>query len=1200
MVEANTRAPDFVHLHLHTEYSLLDGACRIKDLVARCKELEMPAVAVTDHGNLFGAIDFYSAATAVGVKPIIGCEVYMAPGDRRAREVPTGFDPSYHLLLLAQNLRGYRNLMKLTSTGYTEGFYYKPRIDKEVLREFSDGLICTSTCLGGELPQALLKKNMKFAKEVAELYLDIFGPDRFFIELQNHGLAEQLETNPELATLAKRLGVGIVGSNDVHYLMHDDHEAHDVLCCISTRAKVSDENRFKFENDRFYLKTREEMQQVLGDYPEALANTMRIAEMCNVEFDFSQRFAPRFEPPQNKSADDYLRELVMEGARWRYGESNDELFERIDYELGVIKDKGFSGYFLIVWDLVQFCRKNNIPTVARGSGCSTVVGYCLAISAVDPLHYGLYFERFMDPERDEMPDIDMDMCQDRRQDVINYVREKYGHVAQIITFGRLKARAAIRDVCRAMDVPLDEADRVAKLVPEELKMTIDKALKREPELKRLYDQDDTIRKVIDIGRRLEGMARHASVHAAGVVIADVPLDTLVPLHRPADSKEVTTQFEGPTVEKVGLLKMDFLGLRTLSQIQRACELVEKHHNVKLDLETVDLADQKVYEILQRGETRGIFQFESGGMRDVLLKMKPNRIEDLIAANALFRPGPMEYIDDYVARKHGRKSWTTPHPKMTEVLEETYGIMVYQEQVSRMVNRLGDVPLRRAFRLAKAISKKKEAMIEKEHKPFLDGCEANGVKRDTAEQVFQDILKFGGYAFNKAHSTGYAVVAFKTAYLKTYYPVEFMAAILTYESGSTDKVAEYIDECKRVRQRDGSTGIVVKPPDVNQSDEDFTVVYPAGGPESGRGEIRFGLAAISGVGHRAVQAILAARADDGPFRDVYDFCERVDLMCVNKGVIEALIKAGAFDSTGAMRKGLMQALDPALERAAKTQRDSTDPTVSRASLMGVVEMALEQGQQAQRDRRAGQLNMFAGGGDDGELPPAPPIPWAEWTESEMLAYEKSALGFYITRHPLTQYEDLIRRFSTTDTSGLVRLGDGNQIVIGALVSKVRTTVIRSGRSSGRKMLVVTLEDFSGQVEATAYPEALDTIQPLAKADTVVFVEGAVNRQRQEPSIRIGRVVPVDQAVRTFSRDVVVRLASGPDSLAALPRIHALCQEHRGSRPVYFEVTSPAGWVAMVKGRDDAQVDPSDEFVKSVRSCAGVQDVINCGPRGAVLS
>ena len=1195
MPSTTVATPRFVHLHVHTEYSLLDGACRVKDLVAACQRLRMPAVAVTDHGNLFGAIDFYTAAQAVGVKPIIGCEVYMAPGDRRDREARGLGEASYHLLLLAQNLAGYHNLIKLASIGYLEGFYYRPRIDKAVLRELSGGLICTSTCLGGEIPQALCKHNLAAAKEVAEEYLRIFGPDRFFIELQNHGLPEQREINPELAGLARRLGVGMLATNDVHYLSHDDVEAHDVLCCISTRAHLSDPNRFKFDSDQFYLKSPAEMAAALGEFPDALENTLRVADLCNVEFDFSKRYAPKFSPPSGKSADDYLRELVYAGARRRYGEITDELRERIDYELDVIRSKGFSSYFLIVWDLVEYARRNDIPAVARGSGCSTVVGYCLGVSAAEPLRYGLYFERFMDPERDEMPDIDIDICQDRRADVINYVREKYGHVAQIITFGRLKARAAIRDICRALDVPLAEADRVAKLVPEELKMTLDKALAREPELKQLYDQDPTIRRVLDIGRRLEGMARHASVHAAGVVIADVPLDTLIPLHKPADSKEITTQFEGPTVEKVGLLKMDFLGLRTLSQIHLTCRLIKKHHGPTIDLEHLDLTDARVYELLARGETRGVFQFESGGMRDVLMKMKPNRIEDLIAANALFRPGPMEYIDEYVARKHGRKTWATPHSIVTEVLAETYGIMVYQEQVSRLVNRLGNVPLRRAFRLAKAISKKKEAMIEAEHAPFLDGALANGVPRDVAEQIFQDVLKFGGYAFNKAHSTGYALVAFQTAHLKTYYPVEFMAALLTYESGSTDKVAEYIDECRRMN-------IPIRPPNVNESDEAFTVVYTGSigvppvrgreqsdvtrsqgdkvttgagatvlvtGGDSRRGHICFGLAAISGVGHKAVQAILAARRESGPFRDLYDFCERVDLTCVNKAVLEALIKSGAFDCTGAMRRALINVLDTALEL----------------------------GQETQRDRRAGQLNMFGGFATSSPAPP-PPIGHQEWTDSEMLAYEKATLGFYITKHPLTQYEDLIRRFSTADTAGLARLSDGQQVVLGGLVARVRNVPIRTGRSAGKKLCIATIEDFAGSTDIIVFPGQQQDALPALKPDAVVFVEGAVDRRREEPSVRTARVVPIDRVRQEYAREIVIRLGSAAGTAEMLPTLRRLCRTHRGNCPVYFEVTSPVGWTALVKARDNAGVDPSDEFVEQVAALAGVQDVRCCGPRGAV--
>lgn len=1194
--------PRFVHLHLHTEYSLLDGACRIADVVAACKKMEMPAVAISDHGNLFGAVEFYAAAQAAGVKPIMGCELYLAPGDRRDKEARGLREGAYHLLLLAMNLEGYRNLIKLTSIGYLEGFYRKPRIDKAALREFSAGLICTSTCLGGEIPTTLLQADYAAAKECAETYLDIFGPDRFFIELQNHGIPEQAQTNPALNDLARKLGVATIATNDVHYLAYDDEPAHQVLCCISTRDKLANPERFRLQTDQFYLKSPREMAAALPEYPDALAQTLRVAEMCNVELDFKKRYAPVFRPPHEKSADDYLKELVYAGAEERYGEITAELRERIDYELSVIRSKGFSSYFLIVWDFVRYAREHDIPAVARGSGCSTVVGYCLRISSVDPLHYGLYFERFMDPERDEMPDIDIDLCQDRRAEVIEYVRQKYGHVAQIITFGRLKARAAVRDICRVLDIPLADADRVAKLIPEELKMTIDKAIAREPELKRIHDADENFRKVLDIGKRLEGLARHASVHAAGVVIADQPLDTLVPLHKQADAKEVTTQFEGPMVEKVGLLKMDFLGLRTLSQIHLACKLIRKNHGVHIDLDKLDLTDPRVYELLARGDTRGVFQFESGGMRDVLMKMKPNRIYDLIAANALFRPGPMEYIDEYVARKHGRKQWTTPHPIMTEVLQETYGIMVYQEQVSRLVNRLGDVPLRRAFRLAKAISKKKTSDIDKEREPFLAGCEKNGVRRDVGQQIFEDILKFGGYAFNKAHSTGYAMVAFQTAYLKTYYPVEFMAALLTYETGNTDKIAEYIDECRRIRQPDGSVGIAVLPPDVNESDEAFTVVYreadspvgcphfslssgagnasaPAAHREAGtshpaeassrRGLIRFGLAAIAGVGHKAVAAILDARQRGGRFRDLFDFCERVDLTSVNRAVIEALIKAGAFDSTGAVRRALANAIDKAMEL----------------------------GSAAQRDKAAGQMTLFGDFSTAAAAPP-PTIGTEEWTDAEMLAYEKATLGFYITKHPLARHEQLIRGYSSIDTAGLVRMGDGAKIVLGGIVSRMRAVPIKNGRSAGKKMLIVTIEDFAGSTEAIVFPDNLNECQPLLKPDAIVFIEGDVDRRREAPSIRTGRIIPLERVRQELSKSVIVRLRGDAAAAEQLPKLKELIRRLRGPVPLYFEVQMPDGMLATLRGRESASILPSIEALSQLEQVVGPGNVLCESSRGVL--
>jgi DNA polymerase-3 subunit alpha len=1169
MVSSNASPPSFVHLHVHSEYSLLDGACRVGQIVARCKEFNQPAVALTDHGNLFGAIEFYRAAVDAGVKPIMGCELYLAPGDRRDKETRGLKESAYHLLVLATNLTGYHNIAKLSSIGYLEGFYRKPRIDKEVLREFSEGLICTSTCIGGEIPQELLRNNMGDAKACAETYLDIFGPDRFFVELQDHGMEEQKILNPELDELARKLGVATIATNDVHYLKADDQHAHDVLCCINTRAFVSDENRFKFPSGEFFLKSSDEMAAALPNYPEALANTLRVADMCDVEFDFTKRFAPKFDPPENKSDEEYLRELVYAGAERLYPEITEELRERIDYELSVIQSKGFSSYFLIVWDFIQYARRNNIPVNTRGSGCSAVVAYCLDISAVDPLHYGLYFERFMDPDRDEMPDIDVDMCQTRRQEVIDYVREKYGSVAQIITFGRLKARAVIRDICRAMQIPLDEADKLAKLVPEELKMTIDKALEREEKLRQLYETDPKVREVIDVGRRLEGLARHSSIHAAGVVIADVPLDTLVPLAKAADADEklITTQFEGPTVEKVGLLKMDFLGLRTLSQMQRCVDLVEQNHGLKLDMDHVDLADQKVYQILQRGETRGIFQFESGGMQNVLTKMKPNRIEDLIAANALFRPGPMEYIDTYVNRKHGREDWTTPHPKMTEVLEETYGVMVYQEQVSRLVNRVGGVPLKRAFRLAKAISKKKESMIQAERGPFIEGAVDKGIAKETAEQIFSDILRFGSYAFNKAHSTGYAVVAYKTAFLKTYYPVEFMAALMTYEAGNTEKIWEYLEECKRLVQPDGSVSIEVRPPDINNSDEDFTVVYPdREGDKLGRGHICFGLAAIKGVGEKAVQRIIAVRDEDGPFRDLFDFCERVDLRDVNKATIQTLIESGAFDATGATRMGMVLALDD----------------------------AIEMGKSAALDRERNQPTLF--GAD--EAPPPPKISQEEWPDTMLLEREKAALGFYVTKHPLAQHEAVVKTFSTSAVARLKNLGDGQKVVLGGMISKLRPTTIRNGRNAGKKMMIVTFEDFTGSVEGVVFSELLPQFEDLLQPDAIVFIEGSVDRRREEPSVRISNVISIHDAQHQLARCVVLDVQSLGKRLDAVMDVRKLCLAHRGQCEVFFRITTRTGHVTTIRTQQHYAIEPRADVLEQLASVEGVGKVWCTGSQGGL--
>ena len=1150
---------EFAHLHCHTHYSLLDGANRIEDLLDRCKQLGMKSLAITDHGNLFGAIEFYTAALKRGIKPIIGCEFYMAPGDRRDREARGMREASYHLVVLAKNRKGYQNLLKLASVAYLEGFYYRPRIDRQVLAEHAEGLICISGHMGTELASPIIAGDKGRARQAAEFYRDLLGRDNFFIELQRFGQPGQEQLTTELMALAREVDVDVVATNDVHYLTQDEAFVHEVMVCINTGKTLQSTERMKMETDQLYLKSPDEMHELFSDIPEACANTVRVARACNVDLDFSKRHAPVFRPPEGKTDNEHLRELVYAGAEVRYGQITQEIRERIDYELKVIGSKGFSSYFLIVHDVVKHARSRGIPAGARGSGCSTVVGYCLGISAPDPLRYELYFERFMDPERDEMPDIDIDICQSGRGEVIEYVRRKYGHVAQIITFGTLRARAAIRDVCRVLAVPLAEADRIAKLIPATVNITINRALEQEPDLKKQYQQDETSRKVIDIAKRLEGLARHASVHAAGVVIADQPLERFLPLYKAPDSDVVVTQFDGNTVDKIGLLKMDFLGLRTLTTLERARQLVQADHGVQIDLENLDLQDQKVYELFATGQTKGIFQFESAGMRDVLMKMRPNRIEDLIAANALYRPGPMVNIDAYIARKHGQR-WDCPHPIMREVLAETYGIMVYQEQVSRLVNRLGGIELVQAFRLAKAISKKRTDMIEAQREPFLAGCKKNGVSRSQAERIFEDILRFGGYAFNKAHSTGYALVAHQTAYMKTYYPLEFMAALLTFEMDNTDKVVEYIEECRRM-------GISVLPPDINSSAKDFTVVYPKGsGAQPSSGDIRFGLAAVKGVGAKAVETVIAARQEGGAFKDLYNFCERIDQSTVNRAAVEALIKCGAFDSTAAKRRGLAQ----------------------------VLEQAMATGAGLQRDRRSGQTTMFEAFADETQ-PTRQAVPDTEWPQPELLAYEKATLGFYVTAHPLSEHAKLLENYATVETTDLGSLTEDTEVVLGGMITRVRITTTKSGRSAGAKMAFVTLEDLNGSVEAVVFSSDYERDAPLIRPDGLVFLRGKVDRRREQPSIRVSEVIEWEQGPERLAEKVLLRLNCSLIDQQTLEKLKQLCLAHPGRCPLLLAMTTSRGLTATIRcnGKMGA-VSPSKDFVAGLENLLGPEHVVLVGP------
>ncbi len=1141
----------FVHLHVHSHYSLLDGGSSVEMLVHQARKLGMEALALTDHGNLFGAIEFYRACKDVGIKPILGMEAYIAPTSRFDRSSGNISEASYHLLLLAMNETGFRNLMRLSSRAYMEGFYYRPRVDRELLRELNEGLICTTACLGGEVPAALLAGRIDHARRVAGEYLEIFGPDRFFIEVQNQGVEDQARVNPLLVDLAGELGVPLVGTNDVHFLTREHKPSHEILCCISTGKSMGETSLGEAYPPELYLKSPHEMRQALARWPEAADNTLRIAERCNVELDFSASHLPVFPTPDDQSDDDYLRALAEAGLRRRCGDNPPaEYAERLDRELQVIKDKGYSSYFLIVHDFVRYARDNDIPSAPRGSGVATLLGYVLGIADVDPLKYGLLFERFTDPQREEAPDIDIDICQEGRAKVIEYVRQTYGHVAQIITYGTLKAKAAIRDVGRVMGLPLPDVDKICKLVGDGLKVTIDSALAAEPDLKALYDTDPRTRTLMDHARNLEGLARHAGVHAAGVVLASTPLEEIVPLYRQSGSDAAITQWDGPTCDKVGLMKMDFLGLRTLTIIQRARDLVEAQTGERIDPEQLPLDDPAVYKLFQEGRTAGVFQFESGGMRNVLQQIRPNRIEQLIAANAMYRPGPMELIPTYCARKNGAEAVPSVHPLVDDILEETYGIMTYQEQVMQVLNRLGKLPLNRALTLIKAISKKKEETIAAERPNFLQGARENGISQAEAEELFDLILKFAGYGFNKAHSTRYAIVAYQSAWFKTHYPRQFMAATLTFEAGDSDKLSGYLDEC-------AAMDIPVGPPHVNASAADFTV--------AGEG-ILFGLAAIKGVGGKAVEAILDARKAVGTFRDLFHFCENVDLRVVNRACIEAMIKCGAFDGMGA----------------------------SRAAMMAALDAAIQSGQGHAADRRSGQMNFFdafdTDSGDEPEAPRFPDVP--AWTETQLLKAEKETLGFYITSHPLTSHGRELDMLGSTTLAEMSTKPEGAAVTVGVMISQVRPTFVKKGQSAGSKMAMLTVEDLTGQADAVAFSDTFEQYGHLLTAEAMVFLRGTVDRRREEPSIIVEEVIPMDDAVERLTGHVELALDPIVGDADRLRVLADTLMTARGTCPVRLTMTPPSAPQLRVHLRTDQQwhVAPSRQLMQRLINLLDERNVL----------
>ncbi|KKY01533.1 MULTISPECIES: DNA polymerase III subunit alpha [Paraclostridium] len=1074
---------DFVHLHVHTEYSLLDGFSRIKNLVNRAKELNMSAVAITDHGCMFGAIDFFKVAKKEGIKPIIGCEVYTAP--RGMKDKDPNFDKSQgHLILLAKDTTGYQNLIKLVSAAYVQGFYYKPRVDIDEIKKHSEGIIALSACLAGDVSQALMNRNYDKAKNIALKYKEIFGEENYYLEIQDHNLPEQKEVNRELIRLSKEIGVGLVATNDVHYVRKEDSKIHDILMCIQMGKTVNDPARMRFGSDEFYLKSREEMEEIFPEVQEALDNTSKIAQMCNVEFDFNTIHLPQYDVPGGYTPQEYLRMLCFKGLKERYKKPSQEILDRLEYELGVIEKMGYVEYFLITWDFINFARENNIMVgPGRGSAAGSIVSYTLYITDIDPIKYSLLFERFLNPERVSMPDIDIDFCYERREEVIDYVKRKYGedHVAQIITFGTMGAKAAIRDVGRVLDVSYNKVDNIAKEIPFALGMTIDKALDTNPNLKKLYEEDSETKEIIDVSRKIEGMLRHASTHAAGVVISKKPIDEYVPLYKHQDA--ITTQFTMTTLEELGLLKMDFLGLRTLTVIRDALDLIEKNHNLKINFSKMEYDDPKVYELLSSGNTLGVFQLESAGMRSFMKQLKPDNFEDIVAGISLYRPGPMDSIPVYINNKNNPENVEYLHKKLKPIMEVTYGCLVYQEQVMQVVRDLGGYSYGRSDLVRRAMGKKKMDVMEKEREYFIHGktdengeleiagCVRNGVPEDIGNKIFDDMIDFAKYAFNKSHAAAYGVLAYETAYLKAHYPVEFMAALITSVMGNTDKVVEYIRECNSLK-------IDVLKPDINKSFTKFSVEDKS---------IRFGLAAVKNVGVNVLNNIIKERESSGEFKDFNEFCKRLDSKDLNKRIIESLIKCGAFDEMGD----------------------------NRASLLLGYEKLLESISMDRKKNLAGQVSLFDGFEMDesinNDIQSMYTLPHVkELEEKERLYLEKEVLGMYVSGHPLSQYKDEIKRNTTINNAELNEIKDDyitylnlneREVTMGGIV--INKTIRTTKRND--LMAIIELEDLFGVIEVIVFPQVLQKYNTVIQEDKIIYIDGRLSIKEDENAKLIAREI-----------------------------------------------------------------------------------------------
>lgn len=1053
---------DFVHLHVHTQYSLLDGTIRIDDLMRKAKEYQMPAVAMTDHGSLYGAIEFYKHAYQHGIKPIIGCELYVAPKSRFDKNSYGIGETAHHLIVLVRNIQGYRNLLKLSTSGFLDGFYYKPRIDRDILRQYHEGLIGLSACLHGEISDLLLRANAAEAERVAKEYREIFGDGNYFLEIMENGLPEQKRANEGLIELGRRLGLPLVATNDCHYLKQEDAEAHEVLLCIQTGKTMDDSERMRFGTDQFYFRSPEEMKRLFSYCPQAIENTVVIAEKCNLTLEFGKFYLPKFEIDPDETLDERLKKeaktgltLLMPKILQDHGGRTDlaEVYEkRLHQELDMIRSMGFAGYFLIVSDFIRFARKKNIPVgPGRGSAAGSLVAYSIGITSIDPIRYNLFFERFLNPDRITMPDIDTDFCPEGRDEIIRYVTQKYGsdRVSQIITFGKMQAKAVIRDVGRALNIPYGEVDRIAKLVPNILNIRLDDALKREPRLQEEQKNNPRIKKLLDLSLALEGLNRHSSTHAAGVVISDLPLVERVPLCR-GPKEDVVTQFAMNEISDVGLTKFDFLGLKTLTVIKDALRFIGEGGGEIVDIENLPLNDRKTYELLMRGDTDGIFQLESSGMKDVLNRMKPDCIEDVIALIALYRPGPMDNIPEFISRKQGKTKIVYEVPELEAILRETYGVIVYQEQVMQIAVAIGGYTLSEADTLRKVMSKKKTDEMETKEKPkFLEGARKKKIPESKALKIWENMETFGKYGFNKSHSTAYAVVSYQTAYLKAHYPSEFMAALLTSEKDNRDKIISHIGSCREM-------GISVLPPDINDSMSDFSVVGQ---------NIRFGLAAVKNVGVGAIESIIAVRQTGGPFRSLVDFCDRVDFKKANRRMIESLIKCGAFDSTGHRRRQLITCCEEIMDKAQRRQRERAS---GQANLL----------EQFEQKDDTSQSRGFL----DDRLPDIP-----EWEHKELLANEKETIGFYLTGHPLSRYAERLGVIATTDSSNISSKKDRETVTLAGIVSNIREVQTRRKET----MAYVTLEDQKGSVTAIFFPEIYQVGYDMLHGEEPLLVKGAVD-------------------------------------------------------------------------------------------------------------